>query len=118
MTRWGLTVSQYMGDAHLALGDPDAARDCYRRVLASENDSGTVARCHAAYGTARLALMQDPPDLRLARQRLDETQRMLAETEMPTLEREVSVMLADLDRSRDGFTTEHMPVGGRSAESR
>ncbi|NUP47620.1 MAG: hypothetical protein HOW97_09965 [Catenulispora sp.] len=95
--RWVLGLRQARGDVLLALGDLLGADEQYELVLSDEERSAVVVVCRAAYGRARVALAQDPPDLDAACKWLREALRILAEAEAPALEREVSAALAAVE---------------------
>ncbi|WAL76050.1 tetratricopeptide repeat protein [Kitasatospora sp. YST-16] len=93
--RWILLLPQHRGDALLALGDLAGAAELYQRVLASEEDSESVVRARAAYGMARVALTDNPPDHHTARTRLHEALGILEEAEYPALKHALTATLGE-----------------------
>ncbi|MFD0636115.1 ATP-binding protein [Catenulispora yoronensis] len=95
--RWVLPLAQARGDALLALGAVEAADQQFELVLADEERSEAVVIGSAAYGKARLALAQQPPDRDAARRWLREALRVLSEAELPSLEHEITAALAEVE---------------------
>lgn len=95
--RWVLGLRQARGDVLLALGDVLAADEQYELVLTAEERTEVVVVSRAAYGRARIALAQDPPDLDAASRWLCEALRIVAEAEAPALEGEVRAALAAVE---------------------
>ncbi|MEV8637231.1 tetratricopeptide repeat protein [Streptosporangium sp. NPDC051023] len=95
--RWMQLLPQYRGDALLALGDPAGAAELYQQVLTCEENSETVVRARAAYGMARIALTENPPDRRIARTLLQEALRILDEAEFPSLEKTITATLGEVE---------------------
>ncbi|HTJ66145.1 MAG TPA: tetratricopeptide repeat protein [Actinospica sp.] len=95
-TRWTLHLAQHTGDAHLALGDPSRAREHYERVLLAQEDSDIKARARAAYGMARIALAQTPPDYATARDRLEQARSIHAEAQFPSLDEQIDALLTEV----------------------
>jgi tetratricopeptide (TPR) repeat protein len=94
--RWALLIAQSTGDAFLALSDASSAQEHYKRVLLSHEDSDTIARARAAYGMARLALAQNPPDHSTAREWLEEARSIQADAQLPALEQQIDTALAEV----------------------
>jgi tetratricopeptide (TPR) repeat protein len=95
--RWKVRIAQHKGDAYLALGDMAQADAYFTRALAWPESSYVVAKGRAAYGLARIALAEDPPDRHTARERLREALRILDETELDSLKQTVSAALAEAE---------------------